>query len=168
MKYTHEQLINIGQITPKDMELIRKCRRQRNRLGFGYQLSFVKLTNRFPYQQPFEILDDILTFVSIQFNIPTNFIQAYTHRRETIAEHQERIRKYLGLRRFGEDNLPEVRQFIFEEACRLEQTTALLVRKGQFFNENNILKPSDDTLKRLITNQRNEAKQFIYNKIIGS
>ena len=128
INYTHEQLINVAQITAKDIEQINLCRRQHNRLGFGYQLTFVKLANRFPTQQPFEIVEDILVFVSIQLNIPSKSIQAYTYRRQTISEHQEDIRNYLGLQRFDDNVLPKVKQFIFEEACRLDQTSALLVK----------------------------------------
>jgi hypothetical protein len=39
--YTHEQLINVAQFNATDIDLISQCRRQHNRLGFGYQLAFV-------------------------------------------------------------------------------------------------------------------------------
>jgi len=42
------------------------------------------------------------------------------------SEHQERIRNYLGLRRFDEKAITEINKFIFEEAFRLEQTATLL------------------------------------------
>ncbi len=75
----------------------------------------------------------------------------------------------LGLCRFaGEKILTEVKQFLFEEACRLEQTNILLFRTEQFLKEQKILKPSEDTIKRLIVSQREEAKRFIFNKISGS
>ncbi len=59
--YTQEQLINVAHFTNKDIELAGKCRRQYNRIGFGYQLAFVRILNRFPINQPFEIFEDILT-----------------------------------------------------------------------------------------------------------
>ena len=101
MKYTHEQLISIAKITSKDMELIRQCRWQHNKLGFGYQLCFVRLLNRFPSQYVFEVLEDLLNYMSTQLNIPYEAIQIYTQRRQTIDEHQQRISEYLGLSRFS-------------------------------------------------------------------
>ena len=166
-RYTHEQLVNVAQFNTKDIEQITKCRQQHNRLGFGYQLAFVRLANRFPSQQPFEVLEDILTFASIQLSIPSKVINYYAQRQPTISEHQELIRCYLGLRRFGEEVWTRVRQFIFEEACRLERTEALVTRAEQFLKEEKILKPSDDTLRRLIGSQREEAKKFIFRKITG-
>jgi len=87
------------------------------------QLAFIQIINRFPNQNPFEVLEEILMFVSVQLDIPPNIIQLYSKRRQTIDEHRERIRKYLQLKKFGDDDLTELEKFIFEEACRFEQIT---------------------------------------------
>jgi hypothetical protein len=50
--YTHEQLIEYATLTPDDLAQVDLCRRPPNRLGFAYQIAFVRLTNRFPAQQP--------------------------------------------------------------------------------------------------------------------
>ena len=82
--YTHEQLVNIASFNTEDIEQINLCRRQHNCLGFGYQLAFIRLANRFPTQQPFEIVEDILTFVSIQLSISSKVISSYCQRRQTM------------------------------------------------------------------------------------
>lgn len=166
--YSHDQLVNLTQFTTVDINQINLCRRQHNRLGFGYQLSFVRLLNRLPVQRPFEILNDILTFVSIQLNIPSSTISDYAQRQPTISDHQENIRCYLGLHRFGDNSLEKVEQFIFEKACRLEQTNALRASIELFLKEQKILKPSNDTLQRLVVNQRQEARNVIFGRISGS
>ncbi len=148
-------------LQPENIEQIRRRRRTHNRLGFGYQLCFVRLTNRFPVQKPFEIYEDILSFASVQLDIPASAIDTYAGRQPTISEHQEQIREYLGLRRFDENEIPEISKFVFEEACRLEQTVALLAGIGRYLREHTILKPSDDTLRRLIAKQRRKAKKPI-------
>lgn len=165
IEFSHEHLVNIAQFNSEDVVQVNQCRRQHNKLGFGYQLAFVKLLNRFPNYSPFELLDSVLSFTSIQLSIPPESIQPYTQRRQTIDEHRERIRHYLGLRKFGEAILNDVKQFVFEEACRLEQTPALLAKTELFLRERHILSPAEETLKRLIGNQREEAKQYIFNKI---
>ena len=163
--YTQDQLFSVVALSQKDIEQINLCRRDHNKLGFSYQLSFVRLINRFPIQQPFEILDDLLNYVSIHACIPVKSINLYTQRQQTISEHQERIRKYLNLRRFKEQEQAELKQYIFDESCRLEQTGALLSKSEQFLKQQKILKPSADTLKRLIGNQRKDAQQYIFNRI---
>lgn len=168
MNFTIEQLINLAQMTKKDLKRINQCRRQHNKLGFGYQLSFVKLLNRFPVQQPFEATEDILNYVSVQIGVPANSISLYAQRRETIAEHQEQIRQYLDLQRFGETVVPKIHEFLFNEACRLEQTGALLAKVEHFLRSQKILAPSMGTLRRMIGSQRKAARDFIFTRIAES
>ncbi len=101
--HSPEHLFTVAHFNGTDIELIQKCRRDHNRLGFGYQLAFVRILNRFPIKSPFEILEDILTYTSVQLCIPKEKIHLYYGRRQTIDEHGERIRIYLDLKRFGED-----------------------------------------------------------------
>jgi TnpA family transposase len=166
--YTHEQLVSIAQFNEEDIKQINQCRREYTRLGFGYQIAFVRLVNRFPIQQPFEILGDILTFTSIQLNVSLELITLYAQRQPTISAHQELVRNYLGLKKFGDGNLPEIKEFIFKESCRLNQTSAIIARTEQFLKSQKILNPSQDTLRRLVVRQKQEAKKYIFKKIVNS
>ena len=58
--YSRQQLLSIAKLTPEDFQRIYRCRRPHNRLGFAYQLAFVRLANRFPAQLPFEIDEELL------------------------------------------------------------------------------------------------------------
>ena len=133
--YTREQLTEEAQLTTEGLEQIQQRWRDYSRLGFAYQLAFVRLLNRFPVQQPFEVIDEILTYVSIQLDIPTAAIADYSRRRMSISEHQERIRRYLDRRRFSETEDEVVATFVFEQACRLEQTRALLAQVKEFLRQ---------------------------------
>jgi hypothetical protein len=82
-----------------------------------------------------EISEDILNYVSVQLSVPVGLIDSYTTRRQTISEHQDQIREYLNLKRYGDEEQTELRNFLFEEACRLEQTIALLSRLAIFERE---------------------------------
>ncbi len=66
--YTRRQLRREAALTEADLEEIRQCRRPHNRLGFAYQLSFVRLLNRFPNQQPFEVVEELAIFTSVQLS----------------------------------------------------------------------------------------------------
>jgi len=43
-----------------------KCRRSHNRLGFAHQVAFVRLFDRFPKQQPFEVTDELVRLCAAQ------------------------------------------------------------------------------------------------------
>lgn len=164
-QYSREQLIRQAQISQEDLTEINQCRQPYTRLGFAYQLAFVRLSNRFPIQQPFEVNEELITFVSLQLKIPAELIHVYTQRQPTISEHREQLLTYLRLQRLGEPELADLKQFLFDEACRLEQTSALLAKAVAFLQEHHILQPAEDTLRRLISQQREQAKQHIYQRI---
>ena len=173
--YSRQELIEKASLTSEDMEQINQCRRNYNRLGFAYQIGFVRLVNRFPLagvavsnfptQHPFEIIDDLLTFTSVQLQLDQSLINQYAQRQQTISQHQIRILDYLKLKRFYEEQRQLLQQFLFEESCRLEQTNALFLRAEQFLQEQGILRPATSTIERIIGEQRTEASQYIFRRI---
>jgi TnpA family transposase len=166
VSFSQPELIHIAKFSPADLARIQECRHAHTRLGFAYQLAFVRLTNRLPAQEPLELMDEILTYVGIQIDIPPAAIHLYTQQRRTIVNHQQEICDYLQRRRFGEAEIAMLEAFLFEEACRLEQTGPLLVRAKWFLQENSILFPADGTLRRLIAGQRQQAREHIFQRVM--
>ncbi|MGO8903013.1 MAG: DUF4158 domain-containing protein [Isosphaeraceae bacterium] len=70
-------------------------------MGFAHQIAFVRPTNPFPAQHPFEVVDELLTSTGVQLVIDPDQIDWYNPRKPTISEHQIRIRHYLYPRQFG-------------------------------------------------------------------
>ena len=164
--YTQEQLIRVTKFSNRDLEEIKKCRRDFNQLGFAYQLAFVRLLNRLPSQEPLETQEDILVFVSIQLNTNIQCFEQYGCRQQTISEHQESIRSYLELRSFSTATT-EIKEFLFKESYHLEQTAALMACLREYLKTNHILEPAQDTMYRLIQTQREAARTEIYSKVLG-
>ena len=161
---TYEPSFPQAQFSAEDVACIMQCRGAHNRLGFAYQLAFVRLRGRFPAQEPLEIEEDILTFASVQLGVDIENSQQYGSRQQTVSEHQEAIRDYLGLRPFHVA-IADVESFLFKEACRLEQTAALRTRLSEFLRAHHILEPSQDTAHRLIQTQREAARNAIYGRL---
>jgi Domain of unknown function (DUF4158) len=67
--YPREIMVDRVVFDAHDQNLIALCRGTHNRLGFAYQMGFVRLTGRFPAQQPLEILDDLLAFVAHEVDL---------------------------------------------------------------------------------------------------
>ena len=163
--FSHEQLLRAGKLQAEDLVEIDKRRREHNRLGFAYQLAFVRLSNRFPGQQPFEIIEELLHAVALQLSIAPEAIATYQQRQPTMAEHRRSLLAYLHWRRFGATEAAELEAFLFTEACRLEQPGPLLVQAKQFLRSSGILLPADDTLQRLIITQRQAARSHIFHRL---
>ena len=122
MAFSHPELVRIAKFSPTDQTRIHECRHPHTRLGFAYQLAFVRLANRFPAQEPLEMVEEIATYVSVQLDISPSAIQVYAQQRRTIINHQQELCEYLQRRRFGESEVAMLDAFLFEEAGRLEQT----------------------------------------------
>jgi TnpA family transposase len=167
-RYSRRQLKQRASLTTEDFKEINQCRRDYNRLGFAYQVGFVHLLNRFPIQQPFEVIDELLTFIGIQLGANAALITRYQQRQQTISEHQLRIAAYLKLALFGAAEATRLEPFVFEESCRLAQTAALESRVQEFFKEQHILQPAESTVARIIGEQRKHAREYIFEKLATS
>ena len=66
---SRNQLIRDLSLTRTDQMEISKRRGDPHRLGFAYQLGFVRVFQRFPVQQPLEICEELLSFVALQTGI---------------------------------------------------------------------------------------------------
>ncbi len=161
---TYEPCFSQMPFSAEDIARIMTCRGEHNRLGFAYQLAFVRSLNRFPAQDPFEIDEDVLTFASVQLRMDIQDGWQYGGRQKTVSEHQDAIRDYLGLHPFNTATA-EIEDFLFKEACQLEQMAALNTRLKAFLRTHHILEPSQDTMDRLIQTQRESARNSIYNKL---
>ncbi len=167
-RYNRRQLAERAALSADDMAEVNRCRRDHNRLGFAYQLGFVKLTGRLPKQEPLERIDELVTFMGVQLGLNPGVIEGYQQRRETIAQHRERIRTFLTLRKLGIRERAALETFVLEEACHLERSTALHARAKEFLKEQRILLPADSTLTRVVNEHRDRARQHIFDRIAHS
>jgi hypothetical protein len=95
--YPRDLITERVRFTPADHTQIAHCRGVHNRLGFAYQMGFVRLTGRFPAQQPLEMLPDLLVWVAQEVDIDPATIEAYAQRRQTVSEHQLLLQELSGV-----------------------------------------------------------------------
>lgn len=164
--FTRAQLVQQATLTEADLTEIADCRRDPNRLGFAYQLAFVRLFHGFPTQQPLEIYEELLSFVALQLRLDTTLIEGYAIRQHTVSDHQARIRDYLGLTAFGSEEVTALKHFVFEEALRLEPTAALLASARDFLGERRILFPAESTLLRIVGEQKKRAREHLITRLV--
>ena len=162
---SRSQLIRDSALTKTDLLEIATCRGEPQRLGFAYQLGFVRLFQRFPVQQPLEICEELQSFIALQTGIDAGQLSDYASWQQTVSRHQIRIREYLGLRTFDSDQARGLEQFLYEESCRLEQTAALLGRAREYLKQESTLFPAESVLTRIIGEQRRKAREAIATKV---
>lgn len=165
ISFTRAQLVRQATLTDTDLVEVAACRRDHNRLGFAYQIGFVRLFHRFPAQHPFEVCPELLNFVALQLQLDASLGETYTIRQHTVSDHQACIRQYLDLTPFGPEQTTALEKFVFAEAMRLEHAAALLSRAREFLTERHVLFPADSALLRLVGEQRKRAREHIVTKL---
>ncbi|HXM27707.1 MAG TPA: DUF4158 domain-containing protein [Chthoniobacterales bacterium] len=100
--FSRDQLKRVDSLTEEDFVQPARCRRPHNRLGFSYQVAFVRLLGRFPQQQPFELFEELVCFSAAQLGLDAGLIEFYRRRQPTISERQQTITGYLRLRPFDD------------------------------------------------------------------
>jgi TnpA family transposase len=165
LSFSRGQLIREASLTETDLVEIARCRRDHNRLGFAYQIGFVRLFNRFPDQQPLEVCDELLSFVAAQLNIDATRLEEYAARQPTVSDHQTRCREYLKLVVFDSEQVGTLERFVFEESCRLERTASLVARAREFLKGRRVLFPAESSLLRLVNDQKKRAREHIASRL---
>ena len=140
-------------------------RGRHNRLGFAYQVAFVRVLGRFPQQAPLEIDGGILRFAALQLGADAETIHACARRQQTVSEHQHRIGEYLRLRTFDAATGERLARFLEDEALRLERTASLLARARAWLRDEHVLAPADSVLRRAVGAARHKARALLTDRM---
>src|SRR6266567_133332 len=165
LHFTQDQLSQDAKLSEADIKQIHECREPQNKVGYGYQLCHAKLFNRFPAQSPFEVVEELATFVAVQVDIPREQLAVYAAQKSTFFRHQEAIRIYLRVEKFTPKAEALLKDYLFQQAQQIQATEALFMQATELLKDKKILNPSSDTIERLIQTQREKAKTYILEKI---
>ena len=156
------RLIRDATFLEADRREIALRRGPHNRLGFAYQVAFVRVLGRFPQQAPLEIDGEILRFAALQLGADAETIHAYERRQQTVSEHQQRIGEYLRLRTFD--------TAIGERLARFLEGRSAAARphgvpagggRGGWLRDEHVLAPADSVLRRVVGAARHKARAML-------
>lgn len=164
-KFSQQSLISLGRLTPDDVNFISNRRGAHNKLGIAYQLIFINLLHTPPVQTPFEVIDEIVVYASIQLSIDISYINEYRQNRKKIYDHQQAIFAYLGVTTFNEDGSKALVKFVHDKALQYESISLLKIKAIEYLKSINILLPADDTITRLIKKSRSSARNTMFDSI---
>jgi hypothetical protein len=118
--FSRDQLKRAGTLTEEDFVQLDKCRRPHNRLGFAYQVAFVRLFNRFPQQQPFELIEELVCFSAAQLRLDARLIELYRKRFARLEEFFIDDRRWQSIREdfFRRSGLPSDTKQVQEYLAR--------------------------------------------------
>src|SRR5438034_293214 len=133
--FTQDQLAQVARLSVADIKKVNEYRGIKNKLGFAYQLCYIKLFNRLPAQSPFEMVEELVTFVAIQLDIPREQLLKYAEQKSTFFRHQEELRNYLRLTKFTQDTEGILKDFLFQQSQQIQVAEALFIKATEFLKE---------------------------------
>jgi TnpA family transposase len=163
-----EQATKACEFGLSDLQLIHNCRGNHNKLGYGYQLAFVRFFNRFPNRSDDKIqntnvqselqnqlqsnlqTDILLTQVASKLELQPSEITKYYQRQATISTHKQSIIGHLKLKAWN-DKAYKVVVTHLEDQTNFNLSIAILVQKvEQLLVEIKVLAPATDQIERLV------------------
>ena len=163
--FSQQSLIEKGTLKKEDWTVIANCRGDYNKLGFTYQLIFIRLLNTLPNQAPFEIIDEIVVYAAIQLSLANTSIEEYKNNRKKIYNHQQEIIQHLNYKEFDDHAQSELNSFILEKSLQFESVGLLQIKSVEFLRKSQILLPAQDTLLRTVKKQRFFVRKKLFDKI---
>jgi TnpA family transposase len=161
---TRTEFFRYFTFSDRDHEEIALCRGAQNRIGFALLLGGVRLLGRFPYD--FELLPkDLMAHICGQLKVDAPLFLNYPQRRPTRQEHIERIRQYLGLRPFIENDRDGVKAFVDEQVRAGARPHELLPDTERRIRQQHIVLPGVTVLEKLIATARAESEEKLFQDI---
>src|SRR5450755_2281764 len=145
------------------LRLLRRKRRDENRLGFAVQLGTVRMLGTFLGEDPAAVPAAVTEFVAEQLGVPDPAcLQAYAERPMTAYEHQWEIRREGGYREFS-DGEADLRAFLAARVWALEEGPRALFDWAVLWQiEHRVLLPGITVLARLVAEVRSVEHDRIY------
>lgn len=164
---SEEELGMYFSLSQFDLDVIKRRRRDHNRLGFAVQLCVLRypgwaLTDVEP------IPDYVLRYLARQIQVDPHSYSLYAKRDPTKHEHLEEIRQIYGYQNFSASEYRQIAQFLLPHALENGNTMYLLrVVQGEFLKRKIIL-PGITTLERLVWETQRRAEEKIYKSLSKS
>ena len=146
-----------------DRALIKKRRRDHNRLGFAVQLTTVRFLGTF-LATPTDVPKAVVDFVARQLSVKASLIERYAERLVTQHEHADLIRGSYGYLNFSEQpaHFRLVRWLFVRSWVGSERPSLLFDVATTWLVERKVLLPGATTLTRLIAQIRDRSSSRVF------
>lgn len=150
-----------------DLEVIKRHRRDHNRLGFAVQLCVLRypgwsLTDVEP------IPDYVIQYIAKQINANPDSFSLYAQREPTKHEHMEEIRLVYGYQNFSVSTYRVLAQYLLKHALQNGSSMYLLRTVQEELRNRKIILPGMTTIERLVWETRRRAEEKIFKSLTGS
>ena len=151
--------------SPEDLALIRRRRRDANRLGFAVLLAYLRFPGR--ARGVAEVPPaNMLSFIAGQLGCDLTALDGYARREETRWEHLGELQAYLGVRPFQREDYRAVTKVAVEQATGTDRGHAIVSAMVTDLRQRGVILPAALELERIALGARARAREQAYKALI--
>ncbi|EWG08969.1 Tn3 family transposase [Cytobacillus firmus] len=158
------ELAHYYTLTQDDIEVIRRRRRDHNRLGFAIQICLFRYPG-WSLSDIKNIPDKVINYVAKQLQVDTSEFKLYSEREQTKHEHMEEIRKHYGFSNFSAQSYRIISQALLPHAIENGNALFLIRMTLDEMRKRKIILPAMTTIERLVWETRRRAEEKVYNSL---
>ena len=161
-------------LSKSEIDAAKKCRGAINQVGFALQFCALRMIGRFPTdlkQVPIEVIN----YLASQLNV-ASFKRGsatalssdefdYPQREQTKWDHADRIRQMTQFELFDQEAMNQLLIALREQALQCNQSRVLMAFAREKLYRDKIVRPSADTLERLIARIKKQVEEEIFSFI---
>ena len=151
--------------SPEDLALIRRRRRDANRLGFAVLLAYLRFPGR--VRGVAEVPPaNTLSFIAGQLGCNLTALDGYARREENRWEHLGELQAYLGVRPFQREDYRAVTKVAVEQATGTDRGHAIVSAMVTDLRQRGVILPAALELERIALGARARAREQAYKALI--
>lgn len=164
---TERELETYYTFSQYDLEIIKRHRRDHNRLGFAVQLCVLRNPG-WSLSDVEPIPDYVIQYIARQIDANPDSFSLYAQREPTKHEHMEEIRQVYGYQNFSASKYRELAQFLLKHALQNGNAMYLLRRAQEELRNRKIILPGMTTIERLVWETRRRAEEKIFKSLTSA
>lgn len=150
-----------------DLEIIKRHRRDHNRLGFAAQLCVLRYPG-WSLSDVEPIPEYVIQYIARQIDANPDSFSLYAQRDPTKHEHMEEIRQVYGYQNFSASKYRELAQYLLKHALQSGNSMYLLRTVQEKLRNRKIILPGMTTIERLVWETRRRAEEKIFKSLTAS
>ncbi|WP_264806715.1 Tn3 family transposase [Cytobacillus sp. NCCP-133] len=150
-----------------DLEIIKRHRRDHNRLGFAVQLCVLRYPG-WSLSDVEPIPDYVIQYIARQIDANPDSFSLYAKRDPTKHEHMEEIRQVYGYQNFSASKYREVAQYLLSHALQNGNSMYLLRTAQEALRNRKTILPGMTTIERMVWETRRRAEERIFKTLTSS
>lgn len=151
-------------LSPDDQAVVRRRRREHNRLGFALQLCTLRFLGFLP-EDLMRAPRAVVSYLADQLGADASELLEYGERGQTRTDHAAEVQEVLGFRTAGLDDLARLGEWLLDRAMEHDRPTLLFQLAAEHVRAAKVVRPGVTVLERMVASARDRAERETFRRL---